>query len=183
MNNRKLTIRITLDTIGLRLLVLGLLTLTLTGSVVIPPTDKVQVDSGVQALLSPGSSGRYYYLTISTAFGDGPLFECSLGYHMASLWEIMDTSNLIYNTSIGEQNDDSGSGPPTNLWGWVRTGGPYDTSSTPGMGNCAQWMDYRYGDGTKARLPSNWTTGTDIGTWEVGTKMCDIPLPVWCVED
>ncbi len=99
---------------------------------------------------SAGSTGlRMYYLSGNTTFGNGPLDQCGTGYHMASLWEIVDTSNLQYNTSLGYMgNADQGSGPPTgnNAKGWVRTGGASSTNTTPGIGNCANWTSDSSGD-------------------------------------
>ena len=63
-----------------------------------------------------------YYLTSVSVPGDAALTACDPGFHMASLWEIHDTSNLQYDTGRGLTQDDSGSGPPAAL-GWIRTGG------------------------------------------------------------
>jgi hypothetical protein len=63
-----------------------------------------------------------YYLTTRTFQGNAALTAGTAGFHMASLWEIRDTSNLQYDTSRGLTQADSGSGPPTETWGWARTG-------------------------------------------------------------
>src|SRR5258708_6276766 len=63
-----------------------------------------------------------YYLTRGTFQGNAVLTACAGGYHPASLWEIRDTSNLQYDTSRGVTQADSGSGPPSEAWGWIRTG-------------------------------------------------------------
>jgi hypothetical protein len=82
---------------------------------------------------------RSYYLTRSTFTGAHVLTACTSGYHTASLWEIYDTSNLRYNTTLGITVDDSGSGPPDGA-GWIRTG--YFSSgkaSVIGQDNCFTW--------------------------------------------
>ena len=56
---------------------------------------------------------KAYYLTQTTHNGGQARSACAAGYHMASLWEILDTSNLRYNTELGFTQEDSGFGPPT----------------------------------------------------------------------
>jgi hypothetical protein len=101
---------------------------------------------------------------------------------MASLWEIMDPSNLEYNTDLGYKREDSGAGPPSAS-GWVRTGS--DSWSNVGVGydNCEVWnIDTGYGSG--AYLPADWTGGLeDLHVWAVGRYQCGIAKSVWCVED
>src|SRR5262249_29960257 len=79
-----------------------------------------------------------YYLTTVGVQGNAALTACDKDFHMASLWEIHDTSNLEYDTSRGLTRDDSGSGPPTGL-GWIRTGGGALSSTLAGEGNCNAW--------------------------------------------
>jgi len=137
---------------------------------------------------------RGYYLTkgmYNGASADGSdgngAGVCAEGYHFASLWEILDPSNLKYNTDLGLTKDDSGQGPPTfsSFGGWVRTGYGSSTSSTPGMGNCNNWSSSLSSDsGTYVRLPSNWTAAPDMRVWEVDTAPCNENLlRVWCVAD
>ena len=66
---------------------------------------------------APASSAgmRQYYLTKDLYEGDEPTGTdgngagvCAAGYHFASLWEILDTSNLKYNADLGLTADDSG---------------------------------------------------------------------------
>ena len=133
------------------------------------------------------SSGmREFYLT-QYRFHDGndALTACAEGYHFASLWELVDPSNLRYNTSLGYTRADSGQGPPA-AGGWVRTGYQSSTNQTfPGRGNCAVWtsdatLDY----GTTILLPFDWTLGVqDMGVWDVTVNSCHSQIPVWCIED
>jgi hypothetical protein len=149
--------------------------------------------------LATSAGLRGYYLTQGTyngadadgADGNGA-GVCAEGYHFASLWEILDPSNLKYNTDLGLVRDDSGQGPPTLpptlplVSGWVRTGFGRSGSTTPGVGNCDGWDSSSDSDwGTLARLPSDWTAGQDIHVWQVDTTTCntDVSVRVWCVAD
>jgi hypothetical protein len=104
---------------------------------------------------------------------------------MASLWEILDPSNLKYNTDLGQTwADDSGQGPLSYFSGWVRTGYGSSTAATAGQGNCDAWTSSLSGDyGTTAYLPSDWPAGQDIHVWKVETLGCGWYTKVWCVED
>jgi hypothetical protein len=134
---------------------------------------------------------RGYYRTRTYHFGDeadgtdgNGAGVCAEGYHFASLWEILDPSNLKYNTTLGTINADSGQGPPALTLGWVRTGFGRSGSSTPGIGNCDGWDSNSDTDrGTRAYLASDWEAGQDIYVWEVQTMRCDLGTGVWCVED
>lgn len=80
-------------------------------------------EAGAAATKNNGlTSPRQFYLTTSTFNGSQPLRACAAGYHFASFWEILDPSNLVYNTTLGYQNADSGFGPPTNVTGFIRSG-------------------------------------------------------------
>ena len=68
-------------------------------------------------------ASRAFYLTTTTHTGAQATTACAAGFHMASLWEIFDPSNLRYDATVGATADDSGAGPPF-LGGWVRTGTP-----------------------------------------------------------
>lgn len=142
--------------------------------------------SGPQAPLAQSSGMRQYYQTLDRYYGDEALTACASGYHMASLWEILDPSNLRYNSELGYQRGDSGQGPPTAWGGWVRTGySSYYTSSTAGWANCDAWTsdDSDYW-GTYVSLYRDWdSTARDIHVWNAGTYRCNTHYPVWCVED
>src|ERR1700730_18567770 len=73
---------------------------------------------------------RGYYLTKSTITGSKVLTACASGYHFASIWEILNTSDLHYNTTLGRTNANSGNGAPAvsqrstfadAAEGWIRT--------------------------------------------------------------
>ena len=78
---------------------------------------------------------RGYYLTKSTITGSKVLTACASGYHFASIWEILNSSDLHYNTTLGRTNVNSGNGAPAissrstfadAAYGWIRTGAPDD---------------------------------------------------------
>jgi len=126
---------------------------------------------------------RHYYLHTAAQYATDALSACASGYHMASLWEMLDTSHLQYNTALGDMAGDSGSGPPTVFSGWVRTGYNSNNGATAGQANCNGWTSTS-GSGTVVSLPSNWTIAPqDIHVWTVGTSSCGLPSDVWCVED
>jgi len=139
--------------------------------------------SSPQAGLAASTNMSQYYLTKTNYNGANASTACASGYHMASLWEILDPSNLEYNTTLGDAKDDSGQGPPTYS-GWVRTGYNDSSANIAGQGNCNTWTSSSPSDhGTFAYLPTDWTTGQDIHIWEVSTWTCASGVPVWCVED
>ena len=140
----------------------------------------------------PGPSGmRQYYVTETQYNGDeadgtdgNGLGVCEPGYHFASLWEILEPSNLKYDTSRGATQDDSGQGPPlqfSSVGGWVRTGFITDTGG-PGGANCVLWTEAGDTSGTVARL--NLTQYKDTGIpWQVFPRQCALTASVWCMQD
>ena len=136
-----------------------------------------------QDAFAPSAPGRYY-LTQATYLAVDADTACTDGYHMATLWEILDTSNLRYDTSLGYQNDfgDGGNGPPTGVVGWVRTGYLSSSGATPGSGNCANWTSST-GSGTVVSLPNDWTTaGSIIAPWKAEVRDCSSSRRVWCAR-
>jgi hypothetical protein len=175
------------------LLALALLVVTLLGY--LAWNQREVAASGPQAPLASSAGLRGYYLTQGRYNGadangtDGNgAGVCAEGYHFASLWEILDSSNLKYDTDLGMVRDDSGQGPPTFPYfgGWVRTGYSSNASTTPGWGNCNAWNSSSgEHSGTTAYLPNDWTAGQDIHVWAVDTATCDIAalIRLWCVAD
>jgi len=165
---------------GLAVLLLVLTVVGLTG----PTAWAREGDAPPAAPLLQSSSGRHYYLTTTSYTGGSADTACQSGYHMASIWEILDVSNLVYDTTVGYTLADSGQGPPTSLAGWVRTGTASSGVNTPGQGNCLAWTSSSAANyGTRVHLPLDWTAGTDIGPWDVTTNQCSTYAYVWCVED
>ncbi len=141
---------------------------------------------------------RQYYLTTSVYEGDAPTGSdgngagvCAAGYHFASMWELLNPSNLRYNTSLGYTTDDSGQGPPSNVRGWVRTGNVSNsTNGTVGTDNCDNWTTNDPGGsggqkGPQAKFNSNWDTAGTFPGWVVAHNIsgCGNLVSVWCVED
>jgi hypothetical protein len=138
-------------------------------------------------LVAASGSSRRFYVTNNYRFGNQALAACTAGFHMASLWEILDVSNLRYAGDVPAAaiRDDCGSGPPSGMVGWVRTGYDSSGSSTVGTGNCENWTTASVdAHGTAARLANTWETPPDpVGLWSVESYSCDINVRVWCVED
>jgi hypothetical protein len=118
--------------------------------------------------------------------GAEALQACADGFHMASIWEILDVSNLRYDTTRGFITTDSGFGPPSGVFGWVRTGWTPEVGST-GSANCDAWRSNNPGySGTAIELPNDWeniSLGIEIGSWIAGTMQCDTEAGVWCVQN
>ena len=96
---------------------------------------------------------RHFYLTKATVNGNETLTACASGYHFASYTELVDPAVLTYSKSLGRSAADDGEGPPSDAFGWVRTG--YASNST-----------------VNGSVPTNcnlWTSGTGSDYGEVGT--------------
>ena len=113
------------------------------------PAPSISADSNLRQyyLKSPGSAGN-------TLSGGG---VCADGYHFASLWEILDPSNLKYNSDLGVTSADNGEGPVNAQVGWVRTGFTNNNTTTPGRANCDGWTTTS-GYGTAIYLSDDWST-------------------------
>ena len=135
----------------------------------------------------PGASPqrRRFYLTTTLHSGAVARRACDVGFHMASIWEILDPTQLEYDTSRGVVTEDSGVGPPTSRGGWVRTGKPSDFfSSAPGGASCAGYTTTN-GAGTTVSLPESWDTSASdlrLQWWLGDTRPCVDARRVWCVE-
>jgi len=149
-----------------------------------------------QAALKTTLPARAYYLTQAANFnGSEALNACTIGFHMASLWEIHDPSVLKYDTTLGLTADDSGSGPPNEAvgFGWVRTGGSklFGNPLPPGTANCANWTSSGSTNGTTdfgsiVGLSDDWSSSNapiSVSPWAADVRTCDTTLRVWCVQD
>ena len=146
--------------------------------------------AGAAAPLAPSAAMRQFYLTEDPVLdATHAITACAAGYHMASLWEILDPSNLRYNTILGETAPDGGQGPPVWLGtyhrGWVRTGNIASTLDINGLANCEVWTSNQKGHlGTTAALPLYWGVDVeDLHVWDTTTWPCWDTQRVWCVED
>jgi hypothetical protein len=105
------------------------------------------------------ASDSSFYLTDVAYTPAQSLAACATGYHTASLWEILDVSNrsYAYNHPDAYVRDDSGRGPPSGRYGWVRTGFNASDSGTSGEGNCNNWTSTSSEDsGSAVRLVTDW---------------------------
>ena len=135
------------------------------------------------------AKARMYYLTDNTKTANAAKTACDTGYHMASMFELLDVSNLRYDHLRGyvPSNSDQGEGPPAGAEGWIRTGVSASISSVPGQGNCAAWTGTDGGYyGTYAYLESSWNstpTTTETNPWGAKTITCDAIRRVWCIQN
>jgi hypothetical protein len=137
---------------------------------------------------STAASGRRFYVTQNSVYdGAEALQACADGFHMASIWEILDVSNLRYDRTRGFTTTDSGFGPPSGVFGWVRTGWTPDVIPSAGIANCDAWRSNNHGfHGTMIELPIDWeniSLGIEIGSWHAGPAACDFETRVWCVQN
>jgi len=187
MNNGiRVVVRISHPWPGILLLVCFLVGLTLSASVIAPKLHSSQQVLPA-AVFVPATPGRHFYVTYETYTTNTALAACSPGYHMASLWEILDVSDLAYDSTQppAKTVPDSGYGPPSNWYGWVRTGNVASSDSTAGTGNCQNWSSVSANDyGVAVKLANTWETapGHILG-WEATSFTCDTAAPVWCVGD
>jgi hypothetical protein len=159
----------------------------------------VRMDSqaGVSAQQRLPFTPRRFYLSKTEHDGAHALSGCATGFHMAALWEIVDPSNLVYDTTLGFSwadiglESDAGSSVPADAHGWVRTGG----RRRP-LGNCMAWTSSSTDhDGSLVLLPDgthrsppfdadNWANpATVVSPWRAATANCVNPNKVWCVQD
>jgi hypothetical protein len=137
----------------------------------------------------PRDPRKKYYLTTTPVDGAHVLNACASGYHVASLWEIFDTSNLAYDTSLGQSSPDSGRGPSSLHSGWVRTGWRQEDADSPGSGNCDVWTSADPAkSGTVVELNNQWdespvNLNPAVNPWRAFFSPCGNSVPVWCVQN
>jgi hypothetical protein len=139
----------------------------------------------VAALAANNKGPRKFYITKNGNTGSQALTACDAGYHMASLWEILDPTNLRYNTELGRTSQDSGFGPPNGIFGWIRTGSSGGFSPPPGQDNCDAWTsDNPGGGGSVVLLSDRWgEAAPNVLPWQSVNASCNTARPVWCVQD
>jgi len=134
---------------------------------------------------------RHYYLTKAALNGNQALTACATGYHFASFAEISSLSDLTYNKTLGRSAADSGSGPPSLVYGWIRTGYPANSNSsdpsTPT--NCNAWTSGNSADSGEAALldPSFGRNSAAVLTVGfINNAQCNSAIAnigVWCVQN
>jgi len=139
----------------------------------------------VDSLVNKGP--RKFYVTNSDHQGDTALSACAQGYHMASIWELHDPTDLRYNKDLGVTFDDSGFGPPVPLEGWIRTGNEARVANLTSRCNCKAWMQADAASfGTVAFLDELWGSpfpALRTTPWVAETTPCNSSRKVWCVQD
>jgi hypothetical protein len=153
----------------------------------VPRSTLGQGPSASEEISAQAAGGSRFYLTDANYATNQALTACASGYHMASLWEILDVSNLsyAYDHPAAHVKTDSGNGPPSGWYGWVRTGWSSSSSSTAGTGNCSNWSTTSSSaSAASVRLATAWEVAPgDISTWDATSFTCNFTGPVWCVED
>ena len=150
---------------------------------------KVAAASSLQAPQAPSAVSSEllrYYLTKNTYNGANASNACTTGYHMASMWEIIDTSNLKYNPILGFTTVDSGQGPPNVAGAYVHTGyfSSAGSGDSTGSANCNAWTSESMWDwGTYVSLSYQWNNPETISIWKAYRGSCINSLRVWCVAD
>jgi hypothetical protein len=185
---KQIVVEIDLTRVAAAVVAAGLLAVLLWTFSSVPGVAVAEVTPATAATLAAAAAApRQFYLTQTTFMGDQTLTACAPGYHMASLWEILDPSELAYNTSLGYTSGDSGQGPATGARGRIRTGGISISGGGAGTANCKAWTSSSSSDyGTTAWLPSDWDTQPPMFVWNAESSFssrCDSPERVWCVED
>jgi hypothetical protein len=181
----RLSIRITGEWRKAAALVCLLMAIPMTISIdATEPSSHVSMPESAAAYL-PHGSGRHFYLTKASYIADAVTTACAAGYHMASLWEILDVSSLTYDYDhpAAYTRADSGFGPPSNWYGWVRTGQASSGVNVAGSGNCLNWSSVSATNyGTFVKLSITWETPpTEIFYWDAASFACNMTGPVWCV--
>jgi len=136
---------------------------------------------------SPG--GRMYYLTTSSFEGNQVLNRttCAPGFHVASIFELINASNLSYDKTRGIVNPDQGAGPPTGNSGWVRTGAISWTGQVAGRANCSVWTSNSGADyGSAISIVTEWDNNVltpELSPWVALTHACSFGNNVWCIQN
>lgn len=139
---------------------------------------------GLQGAVCPPPPARMYYLTQRQFLGDEVALSttCAVGYHLATLHEILEPAVLRYNTSLGVTLSDSRQGPPVGQLGWIGTG---STSFDSDSGNCFTWTSSDISlTGTAVSIDAIWNhPATQISPWVESEGSCSSPRSVWCASN
>jgi hypothetical protein len=133
----------------------------------------------------PAAAAKRFFLTTDTFAVADIRDACGKGFHVASLWEILDFASLRYDAKRGRPPQTGSGGPPAGIYGWIETGGDDSASATAGLGNCLGFTSSSSMDnGTVVQLPLDWTSAvTAVSPWDPGTSTCNVPRNVWCKQN
>jgi len=160
----------------------------LTGTMVIAVLTAALVTAHAQSGRSKteGDTRKLYYLTVDSYPGGGAPAACQLGFHMASIQELVDRSNLKYDPAVGYTLGDSGQGAPTHIRGWIRTGYDSEVRSAIGRSNCRAYTSSNWDHYGTVALVHNYfalPTPERVSPWAIEQSACAASWPVWCVQD
>jgi hypothetical protein len=130
------------------------------------------------------TGAKRFYLTPTTHDGATAMGRCASGFHMASVWELLDPSALQYDASLGVATADGGT--PSGSVGWMRNGvQPFNTAGQPaGFANCNQWSTTSGVGSVWALDPLRIPGGVSRpAAWNPVEVPCTQLTPVWCVEN
>jgi len=125
---------------------------------------------------------RQFYLSRQAVDAAHVFGVCTPGFHFASMWEILNPTTLSYDVEDGATRPDAGSGPPSELSGWIRSG-----SFSSSFSNCLVWTSNASGNtGSTVELqdPELWNNAAVmVSPWEPRLSACNGTAPVWCVQN
>ena len=149
---------------------------------------RAEVDALIAAAVAAGSR-PWFYLTTTRYTGAEAATACDAGFHMASMWEILDVSNLRYDTVRGYTDPGGDGGPPIDFNGWIRVASTPFGGDIIGLANCEAWtssLGTDYGTGVALDAPAQFPWDgptTRISPWTAYTYLCSSEEPVWCIQD
>ena len=134
---------------------------------------------------------RHYYLTKANFNGNQTLNACASGSHFASFAELSNPAVLTYNKTLGRSAADDGAGPPSDAFGWVRSGYASNAAASSGYPtNCALWTSGAgtdYGEVGVIYPEANVPGGAETVVIFANNGTCDnsqgVNIGVWCVEN
>ena len=99
---------------------------------------------------------------------------------MASYPELQNLASYVYDSVLGTTKEDSGSGAPANVAGWIRTG----EGGGFGPDNCSDWtLGDALSSGPIMRINPMASQSQGFAFYEYVDFSCVSDFPVWCVED
>ncbi len=119
---------------------------------------------------------RRYYLSATSVTGELVASHCDSGFHLATSFELWDPSDMQYDRSRGLTTNESG--PAVSTRGWIVESG---WALAP---DCSDWTTPSSSiEGTTLSIRRVGAQEQNPGWLVVSTRACDLPHPVWCVED
>lgn len=127
------------------------------------------------------SETKRFYVTRDQFVGSEALNACQEGFHMASIFELLGSSQWRYDTVLGQNRSDAGVSVPS-VSGWVRTGeGGFENL------NCDTWTSNQvndFGQRAKPTIIEDWNDpAREMSPWPTISTRCNVLTQVWCVED